>query len=57
MARARKLTKDQHRQIAERHLLYLRLRVEAARHSLPTMAREFGVNEATIRNYLGRSVQ
>lgn len=52
--RPRKLTADQHRQLAERALLYLRLRLEAAKHSVPTMAREFGVTESTVRAYLDK---
>lgn len=56
MARPRSLTPEQHRQLAERHFLYIRLRLEAAKHSLATMSREFGVPEQTLRDYLNRKV-
>lgn len=54
--RPRKLTPEQHRELAERHFLYLKLRLEAAKHSIATMAREFRVDEDTIRAYLNRKV-
>jgi hypothetical protein len=52
MARRRKLTKEQHKLLAERNRLYWAHRLEAAKHSIPTMAREFGVTESTVRVYL-----
>ena len=50
----RKLTPDQHRQLAERHLLYMRLRLEAAKHSPYALAKEFGIAASTLREYLNR---
>jgi hypothetical protein len=52
--RPRKITAEQERLIAERHLHYVRLRVEAAKHSPPALAREFGVHVDTVRAYLER---
>lgn len=54
--RPRKLTADQHRQLAERHFLYVRLRLEAAKHSELQLARDFGISETAVRAYLNRKV-
>ena len=56
MGRRRKLTAEQHKQIAERSFLYMRLRLEAAKHSQHALAREFGISESTLRAYLNRRV-
>lgn len=50
----RKLTPEQHKTLAERHFLYVRLRVEAAKHSEHQLAREFGIGKSTVRAYLNR---
>lgn len=52
--RPRKLTAEQQKQLTERHFLYVRLRIEAAKHSIATMARELGVHVSTVQNYLNR---
>lgn len=49
-----KLSADQRVMLAERHLQYMRLRMEAAKHSEYALAREFGVAESTVRAYLSR---
>lgn len=54
MAKPRALSPEQHRELAERHLMYVKLRVEAAKHSPYQLAKEFGVHETTLRNYLER---
>lgn len=54
--RPRKLTPEQHKALADRSLLYMRLRLEAAKHSPHQLAREFGVSECTLRAYLNRKV-
>lgn len=51
-----KLTAEQRRLIAERNLRYLRLRVEAAKHSPYQLAKELGVTERTIKAYLDRPI-
>lgn len=56
MSCRRKLSPEQHKQIAERNLLCIRLRKEAAKHSLRQLAREFGVNVTTVENYLERAL-
>jgi transposase len=56
MPRPKKLTAEQHKILAERHLLHMRLRLEAAKHSEYALAREFGVAESTVRAYLNRKV-
>jgi hypothetical protein len=56
MSRRRKLTPDQHRLVAERSLLHLRLRVEAAKHSPYALAKEMGVSESTMREYINRRI-
>lgn len=57
MSKPRALTHEQHRQLADRHFLYVRLRLEAAKHSIPTLARELGVHQATVRDYLNRPLR
>lgn len=52
----RKLTQEQHKQLAERHGLYIRLRLEAAKHSEHQLAREFGISKTTVAAYLNRRV-
>jgi DNA-binding CsgD family transcriptional regulator len=54
MPRARKLNAEQHRTVAERSLLYLRYRIEAAKHSPYQLAKELGVHVKTVRAYLDR---
>lgn len=49
-----KLTPEQVKLVHERNLLYMRLRIEAAKHSVDTMAREFNVHRHTILAYLNR---
>lgn len=56
MARQRKLTPEQHKQLAERHLQYVRLRVEAAKHSPYQLSKEFGVSLATLKVYLEKRI-
>lgn len=53
--RPRKLTQAQQKQLAERHGLYVRLRVEAARHSPYALAKDFGVSQSTVQDYLDRT--
>ena len=48
MSRRRKLNAEQHKLLAERHLLYTRLRVEAAKHSPHQLCKEFGISLATL---------
>lgn len=57
MAKPRKLTPEQHKELARRNFLYMQLRLEAAKHSKHQLAREFGVNVTTIDNYLNRATQ
>lgn len=54
--RQRKLTAEQHRELAERHLLYLRLRLEAAKHSPYRLQKEYGISRGTVQAYLNRPV-
>jgi hypothetical protein len=57
IGRPRKLTTDEHRIVAERNLLYTRLRLEAAKHSPYQLARELGVSEKTVQAYIDRPIQ
>jgi hypothetical protein len=57
MSRPRKLTPEQHRIVAERNLQYVRLRVEAAKHSPYQLAKEFGISEESMRQYICRHIQ
>lgn len=52
--RRRKLTPEQHQLVADRNLIYMRLRVEAAKHSPYQLGKELGVSEQTVRDYLNR---
>lgn len=52
----RKLTPEQHKELAARHFKYLQLRVAAAQHSIYALSRDFGVSQDTVRNYLQRKV-
>lgn len=54
MGRPPKLTADQQRLVGERHLLYIRLRLEAAKHSPSQLAKELGVTTETINVYLSK---
>lgn len=51
-----KLTPEQHKLIRERHLLYLRFGIEAAKHSTYALAKELGVAQSTVRDYLNRKI-
>jgi len=55
VSRKLKLTEEQRKQLAERHLLHIRLRLEAAKHSPYALAKEFGIGESTVKNYLNRA--
>lgn len=57
MAKPRALTAEQHKQLAERYQLHVRLRIEAAKHSPYALAKELGVHMTTIRNYLDRPLR
>ena len=50
----RKLTPEQHRELAARHFKYLQLRVAAAQHSPYALARDFDISESTVNAYLQR---
>lgn len=52
----RKLTPEQHRELAGRHLKYVQLRVAAAQHSLYALAQDFGISVHAVRDYLNRKV-
>lgn len=49
-----KLTPEQVQQLRERNFLYMRLRLEAAKHSVIQLAKEFGVCRATVNEYLNK---
>jgi hypothetical protein len=52
--RRRQLTPEQHREVAERSLKYLRLRVLAAEHSPTQLAKEMKISVASMRDYMNR---
>lgn len=55
--RRRKLSPEQHQMISDRYCLYLRHRIEAARHSPAQLARELGVRERLVVEYINRPLR
>jgi DNA-binding CsgD family transcriptional regulator len=54
--RPRKLTAEQHQELAARCLLYVRHRVAAAQHSPYAIAKDLGISKETVRAYLNRPI-
>lgn len=55
--RPRKLTAEQHRELAARCLKHLQLRVLAAQHSPYAIAKDLGISESTVKAYLNRPIR